>query len=270
MNHNPPSRKLPVFYAHRLGAAEVGRPLNSLAGFDEFLDLREETPGYRVEGVETDCSITADRELVLIHRARLDIKTDATGWVHEIDSDTLRLTSLKDTDGIGTDEPVFFARDFFRMLATDERARELRVLFEIKSYADSDLARTTSAQACDLILEYGLDQRVDILSYWHEACDEAAGRGVNKRFTTHGNPDVVSIIRTLDEIGVTAIDFEHFLITEERLRFFQDAGINVTTCLMDPPPALLDRQLKLGLDGITTDRAIALNRNAESLLLVGG
>lgn len=267
MNGKPTDRK-PVFFAHRLGAAEVEQPLNSLAGLDQFLDLLVESPGNQVAGVETDCSITADGELVLIHWALLDIETDASGWVHETDSEDLRQASLRDSDGLVTDEPVFFAEDFFRILAMDERAADLSVLFEVKSYADSDIAGATSAKACDLIVKYGLEARVEVLSYWLEACVEAAGRGLKARFTTHGNPDAGAILGILDEHRIQAIDFEHFLITDERLRMFQEAGINVTTCLMNPPPALLQRHLELGPDGITTDRAIALSRTAENLLLV--
>lgn len=255
----------PVFYAHRLGAAETDRPLNSRAGFDAYLDLRELMPGRKVEGIETDCSITADGDLALIHWALLDIETDQTGLIHEEPTSVVRAARLRAPDGQLTDEPVLLADEFFEMLRTDPRAADLRVLFEIKSYASSEIAALTASRACDLIIEFGLEGRVEVLSYWFEACQEAAARGLKARFVTHGNPDAASVIDLLLNTGVKAIDYEHFMIAEQRLREFQAAGLDVTTFLPNPSLQLLEHHLRLGLDGINTERPIRASGMLDEL-----
>ena len=255
---------MPAFYAHRLGAAEVGAPSNCLAGFEGFLELREGMPEKKIEGIETDCSITADGDLALIHWALLELETDQHGWIHEQPTAVARRARLKGQDHELTDEPIMFAEELFDMLVSDERAKDLRVLFEIKSYDNSEVARETAERACDMIIEYGLEDRVDILSYWFEAVQAAAAAGVRGRFTTHGNPDPETLIRELSAIGVKAIDYEQFMIVESRLRQFQAAGLDVTTFLPEPPQALIEHHLRLGLNGITVEKPVSLRQRIST------
>lgn len=248
---------LPPLYAHRLGAAEVGAPSSSRAAFNGLLDLG------RVDGVETDCSMTADGELALVHWGLLQLETDLAGWVHDTPASDLRAAYLKGADGSLTGEHVVFAEEFLSIIKSDPRASGLRVLFEIKSYTDSEIARRTSARACELICEYGLESRVEIMSYWIEACIEAASRGLTARFITHANHDAADLIRVLGNTGVGGIDYKHFMITTDRLQLFREARVSVTTFLANPPIALLRHHLAFRLDAINTERPIALRQRFE-------
>jgi glycerophosphoryl diester phosphodiesterase len=64
---------LPALYAHRLGRAYG--PDSSAAALARAL----ERP---LAGLETDCCLTADGELVLLHEPLLEAGTTLSGWAH--------------------------------------------------------------------------------------------------------------------------------------------------------------------------------------------
>jgi glycerophosphoryl diester phosphodiesterase len=64
----------PALYAHRLGRAYG--PDSSAAALSRAL----ERP---LDGLETDCCLTADGELVLLHNPLLEVGTTLSGWAHE-------------------------------------------------------------------------------------------------------------------------------------------------------------------------------------------
>jgi glycerophosphoryl diester phosphodiesterase len=65
---------LPALYAHRLGRAYG--PDSSAAA----LTCTLQRP---LDGLETDCCLTADGELVLPHDPLLEAGTTVSGWTHE-------------------------------------------------------------------------------------------------------------------------------------------------------------------------------------------
>ncbi|PZR66433.1 MAG: hypothetical protein DLM63_09245 [Solirubrobacterales bacterium] len=65
---------LPALYAHRLGRAYG--PDSSLAALSRALQ-------QPLDGVETDCCLTVDGELVLLHDQLLDLGTTVSGWAHQ-------------------------------------------------------------------------------------------------------------------------------------------------------------------------------------------
>ncbi|MGZ4183584.1 MAG: glycerophosphodiester phosphodiesterase [Solirubrobacteraceae bacterium] len=65
---------LPALYAHRLGRAY---------GPDSSLAALHRTIQQPLDGLETDCCLTADGELVLLHDPLLDLGTTASGWAHQ-------------------------------------------------------------------------------------------------------------------------------------------------------------------------------------------
>jgi glycerophosphoryl diester phosphodiesterase len=95
---------LPPLYAHRLGRAY---------GPDSSLQALERTLAAPVDGLETDCCLTADGELVLLHDPLFPVGTTLDGWAHERTGDEIRAARLRDAGGRPTDQ---------RPLALDERS----------------------------------------------------------------------------------------------------------------------------------------------------
>jgi glycerophosphoryl diester phosphodiesterase len=78
---------LPAIVAHRLGRAYG--PDSSRAALDRSLE-------QHVDGLETDCCLTADGELVLLHDPLLELGTDQRGREEEVlNADALQPSCLR-------------------------------------------------------------------------------------------------------------------------------------------------------------------------------
>jgi len=80
----------PAIFAHRLGRAYG--PDSSLAALGRAL-----RPS--LDGLETDCCLTADGELVLLHDPLLDLGTTVSGWAHQRRAAEIRAGWLCNPDG---------------------------------------------------------------------------------------------------------------------------------------------------------------------------
>jgi glycerophosphoryl diester phosphodiesterase len=65
---------LPAIYAYRLGGRYGPDP--SRAALSRTLERR-------VDGLETDCCLTADDDVVLLHDPLLQLGTGLSGWAHQ-------------------------------------------------------------------------------------------------------------------------------------------------------------------------------------------
>ena len=86
---------LPALYAHRLGRAYG--PDSSLAALQRAIQ-------QPLDGLETDCCLTADGELVLLHDPLLDLGTTVSGWAHQRTAAEIRAGRLRNRDGTVSDE----------------------------------------------------------------------------------------------------------------------------------------------------------------------
>jgi hypothetical protein len=86
---------LPALYAHRLGRAYG--PDSSLAALHHAIK-------QPLDGLETDCCLTADGELVLLHDPLLDLGTTVSGWAHQRTAAEIRAGWLRNLDGTVSDE----------------------------------------------------------------------------------------------------------------------------------------------------------------------
>ena len=86
---------LPTIVAHRLGRAYG--PDSSRAALNRSLERH-------VDGFETDCCLTADGELVLLHDPLLEFGTTLTGWAHEGTATQIRAGRLRQRDGTLSEE----------------------------------------------------------------------------------------------------------------------------------------------------------------------
>ncbi|MGH2884318.1 MAG: glycerophosphodiester phosphodiesterase, partial [Solirubrobacteraceae bacterium] len=84
-----------ALYAHRLGRAYG--PDSSAAALKHALQ-------QPLEGLETDCCLTADGQLVLLHDPLLDLGTTLSGWAHQRTATEIRAGWLRHRDGTPSDE----------------------------------------------------------------------------------------------------------------------------------------------------------------------
>ena len=121
---------LPALYAHRLGRAYG--PDSSLAALHRAIQ-------QPLDGLETDCCLTADGELVLLHDPLLDLGTTVSGWAHQRTAAEIRAGRLRNRDGTVSDERPLLLDELLD-LAPPGATLQL----EVKAHADPALARRTS------------------------------------------------------------------------------------------------------------------------------
>ena len=126
---------LPALYAHRLGRAYG--PDSSLAALHRAIQ-------QPLDGLETDCCLTADGELVLLHDPLLDLGTTVSGWAHQRTAAEIRAGRLRNRDGTVSDERPLLLDELLN-LAPPGATLQL----EVKAHANPALARRTARAVCE-------------------------------------------------------------------------------------------------------------------------
>jgi len=157
---------LPPLYAHRLGRAYG--PDSSGAALTRVLQRP-------LDGLETDCCLTADGELVLLHDPLLEVGTTVSGWTHERTAAEIR-AGLHHPDGTPSDERPLLLDELLE-LAPPGATLQL----EVKAHADPVLARDTARALCERLRDHPARERIEVISFWSGACELAAELGFRAR-----------------------------------------------------------------------------------------
>jgi glycerophosphoryl diester phosphodiesterase len=229
--------------AHRLG--RVPGPDSSRAALAA-------TVAGPVDGLETDVCLTADGRLVLLHDPWLSAGTTATGWVRDTDWNELRRARLRDRDGVVTAETPMTLEELLERAPAD-----LTIQIEIKAHGDPELARVTAAAACRVAAACGGSRRIEILSFYTAACEEAARLGLPARLVVWADYEPHALIDWAARRGVHGVCIEHFLLRRELVSTLRLGGLSVTTGTINDA-TLARRVIALGVDAITTDHPAAL------------
>jgi glycerophosphoryl diester phosphodiesterase len=229
---------LPPLYAHRLGRAygpDSSRA--ALAG-----TLREP-----LGGLETDCCLTADDELLLLHDPLLDLCTTLSGWAHERPAAEIRGGRLRHRDGTPSAEHPLLLDELLALAPAD-----LTLQLEVKAHGDPALARRTARAICERLRDHPARDRIEILSFWTEACEVAAELGFRARLVVIAGHQIPELAAWGNRTGLHGVCVEHFLLTPALVETLRAAGLSVTTGTVNHG-ALLAPLLRLGLDAITSD-----------------
>ena len=137
--------------AHR-GASSYA-PENTFAAFDLAVEMG-------ICEIELDVQFTSDSHIIVIHDETLDRTTNSTGPVSER---TLEQIQLLDA-GAWLDEKFAGEKIYTLDEVFDRYKDKLRFHIEIKSKEVVGLASRT----CDLVREYGLEEKTTITSFWQQ------------------------------------------------------------------------------------------------------
>jgi glycerophosphoryl diester phosphodiesterase len=229
---------LPPLYAHRLGRAYG--PDSSRAALAGALR-------GPLGGLETDCCLTADGQLVLLHDPLLDVCTTLSGWAHERTASEILAGRLRERDGTPSSEHPLALDELLELAPAG-----LTVQLEIKAHGDPALARRTTRAACERLRDHPARDRIEIISFWTEACEVAAGLGFRARLVVIAGYQIPALAAWGRRIGLHGVCVEHFLLTPTLLQPLEAVGLSVTTGTVNHG-ALLAPLLRLGLDAITSD-----------------
>jgi glycerophosphoryl diester phosphodiesterase len=230
---------LPPLYAHRLGRAYG--PDSSGAALARALD-------GPLGGLETDCCLTADGELVLLHDPLLDAGTTLRGWAHERTAVEICAGRLRHADGTPSHERPLLLEELLR-----RAPRDATLQLEVKAHADAALARRTALVLCDRLRHDPTRDRIEVISFWSGACALAAGCGFRARLVLWADCPVEPLAAWAEDAGLHGFCVEHFLLTPALSEPLLARGLSVTTGTVNHA-ALLEPLLGLGLDAVTSDR----------------
>jgi glycerophosphoryl diester phosphodiesterase len=229
---------LPAIYAHRLGRANG--PDSSHAALRRSLE-------QNVDGLETDCCLTADGELVLLHDPLLEVGTTLSGWAHQRTAAQIRMGKLRQRDGTPSEERPLVLDELLELAPPNARLQ-----LEVKAHANPALAQRTTRAICDQLAHHPARARSEILSFFTTACELAADLGFRTRLIIIADYRIDALATWAQAAGVHGVCVEHFLLSPALIGTLRASGLSVTTGTINHP-ALLARLLPLGLDAVTSD-----------------
>jgi hypothetical protein len=190
---------VPAILAHRLGRA-YGPDSSRLA-----LQRCLEQP---VDGLETDCCLTADGEIVLLHDPLLALATTTTGWAHEHTAAQILASRLRNRDANPTSQPPMRLGELLELAPA-----EVTLQLEVKAHADPTLARSTAHAVCQQLTDHPARERCEILSFWSGACELAASLGFRARLVMVAEYQIDALCAWARRTGVHGVCVEHFLLS---------------------------------------------------------
>jgi glycerophosphoryl diester phosphodiesterase len=236
---------LPALYAHRLGRAYG--PDSSAAA----LACALEGP---LEGLETDCCLTADGELVLLHDPLLDACTTLSGWVHERTAAQIRTGRLRHRDGTPSEERPLLLEELLELAPPD-----VTLQLEVKAHANPALACRTAPALCERLRDHPARERTEVISFWSGACELAAELGFRARLVIIADYRMHALADWGRRVGLHGVCVEHFLLSRALVGTLKASGLSVTTGTVNHA-AMLEPLLRLGLDAVTSDSPHELRR----------
>jgi glycerophosphoryl diester phosphodiesterase len=228
----------PALYAHRLGRAY---------GPDSSAVALARTLQRPIEGLETDCCLTADGELVLLHDPLLEVGTTLSGWAHERPAAQIRAARLRRRDGTPSDERPLLLDELLELAPADAMLQ-----LEVKAHADPDLAQRTIRALCERLRDHPARERTEVISFWSGACELAAKLGFRARLVMIADYRVHALAAWGRRVGLHGVCVEHFLLSPALVGALRAFGLSVTAGTINHA-AVLEPLLPLGLDAITSD-----------------
>ena len=228
----------PALYAHRLGRAY---------GPDSSRAALSRTLKQPVDGLETDCCLTADERLVLLHDPLLEIGTTLSGWAHRRTAAQLRDARLRNRDGTPSDERPLLLDELLELVPA-----EITLQLEIKAHADADLALRTTAAVCRRLRDDPTRERVELISFWADACALAARLGFRARLLLIADYCVAELAAWAQRAGLSGVGVEHGLLSRALLQALREAGLGVGAFTVNHP-AILEAIARFEPDAVTSD-----------------
>ena len=205
---------LPALYAHRLGRAYG--PDSSAAALSRALQRP-------LDGLETDCCLTADGELVLLHDPLLEVGTTLSGWAYERTAAEIRGGRLRHPNGTPSDERPLLLEELLELTPPGATLQ-----LEVKAYADEALARRTARALCERLRDHPARERTEVISFWSGACELAAELDFRARLVVIADYRIPALAAWARRIGLHGVCVEHFLLSRALVATLRAFGSSVT------------------------------------------
>lgn len=241
---------LPSVYAHRFGG-HYG-PESSRAALERSLE-------GEVGGVEVDVVLTADDDVVAVHDPFLRVATDLDGWAHRTSTATVLRARLLDGAGEPSDQRPLSLEEVLCLLPPG-----LPLQLDVKAYADPELARQTAQRCCEVAIAHGTADRVEVISFFTEACAAAVAAGVAARLVIWADYSPPTLARWVAGQGFVGVSVEGFIFSERLRAPLAEAGLSISVGAVNSAEQL-ELLLPLEPDTIVSDRPLELRGEVEAL-----
>jgi glycerophosphoryl diester phosphodiesterase len=204
----------PAIYGHRFGGSYG--PESSRAALEQSLR-------GSVEGLEVDVVLSADGDVVCVHDPLLRIATDLDGWAYRTATQKIFSGRLLDSVGKPSDQ-----HPMSLLQVLDLIPRELPLQLDVKAYADPQLASRTAERCCETVVQHGSAERIEVISFFTEACVAAVRSGVAARLVIWADyaPDALS--NWAREHGIEGVSVEGFILSERLCEPIVEAGLTIS------------------------------------------
>ena len=222
----------PQIVAHRGYWKTEGSAQNSIAALLKAGEIG-------VYGSEFDVNLTADDELVVNHDFSYKGLVIRESSLAELRNDTLRLSN-------GELIPTLD-----EYLEASLQYPKLKLIFELKSKGDPEYEATAITKSIEAFKRYGVQKRVEFISFSLSACKEFARRMPRNRVEYLGGEIAPA---ELKKMGIDGIDYHYsvFLSRPEWIVEAHNQGMIVNVWTVDTDEGI-ERLLLFGVDQITTN-----------------
>jgi glycerophosphoryl diester phosphodiesterase len=243
---------IPPLFAHRFGR-EYG-PDSSRASLDHVL-------AGNVDGLETDCCVTRDDVIVLLHDPFLPHAVGIDGWTSDLDAREILASRLQTSEGKRSDEHPLTLQE----LLADARIADLVLQLDIKAYANSGLAQRTADLVCREVLRSGFPaEQCEIVSFWPGACACAGAHGLRSRLIVACAYAPDALAAWAVAARVTGVILEAPYFAHAPIDIWRAAGLSVMSGVVNDA-LLAEVVLPFGPDAICTDRPHELRTALRAL-----
>jgi glycerophosphoryl diester phosphodiesterase len=241
----------PRLIAHRFGRAY---------GPDSSRQALSRAIEAPIVGVETDCCLTKDGKVVLLHELLLGKATTLSGWAWERTAEEICAAELLTQAGEASGQHPLLLEEGLDLLSGRDLVKQL----EIKAYADDRLALATVEAVLGLLAtEKAWREGTEIVSFWPDPCRCAAARGFPARPIVACAYAPEAMAQWAREASIAGVILEGAYFSERPVRLWRQAGLSVMSGVVNTASELR-RVLPFSPDMIATDRP------AELLDEIGG
>jgi glycerophosphoryl diester phosphodiesterase len=210
------------------------------------------------EGAEVDVVLSADDDVVCVHDPFLRVATDLGGWAHETPTEVILGSRLRDASGQASGEHPMILGELL-----DRLPHDFPLQLDVKAYADPELARRTAARACEVVAEHGGRERVELISFFSEACTVAVEAGVPALLVIWADYSPSDLADWVLEQGFAGVSTEGFILSERLCGPLADAGLRLSVGVVNSI-AQLELILPLRPDVVVSDCPRELREELEA------
>lgn len=207
-------------------------------------------------GLETDCCLTSDGQVVLVHDNLLAHATTGSGWAHERSAAYILGQRLRDRDGAPSACSPMPLAECLDAVA----GRDVLLQLEVKAFADPDLAAATARAVCREVRRSRVPlERVEVISFWPGAAECAAGDGLAARLIVASPYAPEAFAAWAAGAGVSGVVLEAPYWSPAVVALWRAAGLSVMSGVCNDA-TMLRTILPLAPDYVASDRPYELGQ----------